>query len=461
MDGTRFLVWATLIGLAAMAVATAAVSDDRIRPHAANPRYWQYRGKPVLLLGGTSEDNLFQVEGLEAQLDLLESVGGNYVRNTMSSRDPGNVWPFRRGEDGRYDLNQLDPVYFDRFERLVRLANERHIIVQIEMWDRFDFARDPWRENPYRPANNLNYTTETSGLKNDYPRHPGTNDNPFFRSVPERDNNELILGFQQKQVDRLLEISFKYPNVLYCMDNETAAHPAWGAYWSGYIEQKAVEAGVEVQTTEMWDAWDLRSGQHRNTLDHPERYSFADVSQNNHKRGQTHWDNFQWARGYVAENPRPLNHVKIYGADGGKFGNTRDAVERFWRCILGGGASARFHRPSAGIGLSETAQANLKSARLFLDAFDLFLASPDAQGQTLADAGPNEAYVSCVDGKQYAVYFPNGGAVRLALPKGMWRFRWLDIADSRWRDPETLEASDGALLSTPAEGHWIALVTAD
>ncbi len=42
---------------------------DRIQPYPQNPFYWQYKGKPVLLLGGSVEDNLFQIPDLEAHLD--------------------------------------------------------------------------------------------------------------------------------------------------------------------------------------------------------------------------------------------------------------------------------------------------------------------------------------------------------------------------------------------------------
>ncbi|TVS20647.1 MAG: hypothetical protein EA424_02935 [Planctomycetaceae bacterium] len=64
----------------------------RIQPWSQDGRYWQYKGRPVLLLGGSDQGNLFNhpnigSNGLEAHLDLLVSVGGNYLRNTMSSRD--------------------------------------------------------------------------------------------------------------------------------------------------------------------------------------------------------------------------------------------------------------------------------------------------------------------------------------------------------------------------------------
>ncbi len=138
---------------------------DRIQPYIENPFYWQYQDKPVLLLGGSREDNLFQIPDLEAHLDLLASVGGNYIRCTMSSRDEGDVWPYMLDTvSGMYDLNQSNKEYWRRFENALALTAARNIILQIELWDRFDFARAPWQQNPYNPKNNVNYTAETVGI---------------------------------------------------------------------------------------------------------------------------------------------------------------------------------------------------------------------------------------------------------------------------------------------------------
>ncbi len=135
-------------------------TSDRIQPYLHNPFYWQYKGMPILLLGGSVEDNLFQIAGIEAHLDLLHRVGGNYVRCTMSSRDEGDIWPFERDPvTGLYDLEQPGQVYWDRFEHFLALCAERDIILQIELWDRFDFARAPWQDNPYNPKNNRNGVT--------------------------------------------------------------------------------------------------------------------------------------------------------------------------------------------------------------------------------------------------------------------------------------------------------------
>ena len=243
--------------------------------------------------------------------------------------------------------------------------------MQIEVWATFDYYRDHWAANPFNPVNNVNYTLETSKLPARVDSHPTQHRNDFFRSVPGAKNLDVVLPFQERFVEKLLSHSLKYNHVLYCMDNETSVTPKWGAYWSDFIRKKAAEQGKTVETTEMWDPWDLAHPMHNATFDHPETYSFVDISQNNHQRGQTHYDNALAQRRRLAERPRPMNNVKIYGADGGRFGNTRDGIERFWRGIFAGCAAVRFHRPDSGIGISDTALRMIRSAREVTDAVDV------------------------------------------------------------------------------------------
>lgn len=446
------------------AVAPAAPPDrdtrnaQCLKPAAANPFYWEYNGAPVVLLGGSVEDNLFQIPDLEAHLDLLKASGGNYIRNTLSSRDEGNVWMFHQNEDGKYDLERLNDEYYARLERLLELCLARDIVIQYELWDRFDYAMKYWEKNPFRPANNINYTEEASGLLNDYPDHPGSNKNRFFRSEPAEENNALILKYQQKHIDRVLALSLPYPNVLYCMDNETGANPEWGAYWSGYVKAKAVEMGVVAQTTEMWDDWNLQAERHRSTLDHPEIYSFVDMSQNNHNNGSEHWGNLLWVRDYLKEAPRPINHVKCYGADGGRFGSSQNGEARFWRSLLGGAASIRFHRPDSGLGLSERAQANLKSARMFVEAFDLVGAEPKPYGYNMVGADTTSVYLTLNRAGQQAYYFPEGGEVTsmVANCAGGTVLRWLDIEKSQWLEPAPAGGLT-QLLQAPDARPWIVI----
>jgi len=298
--------------LSVLASATYAQAK-RIEIYSANPAYWQYAGKPILLIGGSKDDNLFQIPALKEHLDLLKSVGGNYVRNTMSSRDPGNVWQFRK-VNGKYDMEKWNDEYWKRFENFLRLTQERDIIVQIEVWATFDYYRDIWDVNPFNPKNNVNYTAKQTGLPEKVNTHPTRTENNFFWSVPAERNRKIVLKYQQRFVDKLLSYSLKFGNVLYCMDNETSVTPEWGKYWSQFIKSKAKAAGVSVHTTEMWDPWDLAHKMHSATFDHPETYSFVDISQNNHQKKQAHWDNAQRQRARIANNIRPLTEPTPAGS---------------------------------------------------------------------------------------------------------------------------------------------------
>jgi hypothetical protein len=422
-----------------------------LQPADENPRYWAYRGEPVLLLGGSKEDNLFQSPDLEQHLDQLQSVGGNYVRNTMSSRDDGNVWPFKKTEAG-YDLEQWNDEYWNRFERFLAHTAERKIVVQIEVWATFDFYQDRWDRNPFNPKININYSKEESGLPTVVKSHPLGLENNFFWSIPNERNQENVLKFQRRFVDKMLSYSLNHDHVLYCMDNETAVTPEWGRYWSTFVRSRATEQNKKVHTTEMWDPWNLDDAKHKNTFDHPETYSFVDISQNNHQKGQRHWDNAQKQRARIVAAPRPLNNVKIYGADGGAFGDDRDAMERFWRNIMGGLASSRFHRPHHGLGLNEKARANIRSLRMLTDEMTFYRCEP--QNDLLSDRDDNEAYCFGNPGSEYAVYFPRGGSVALdasATKKKALTVRWLDIMTSTWSEPTRVESGVVPLDPKPSD----------
>lgn len=477
----RYLFWVAfcLLGIGVSAAPAWGQSErDPIRPYADNPYYWEYKGEPVLLLGGSWQDNLFNHPSrLENHLDILQEMGGNYVRNTMSSRNEGNVWPFAKAEGGLYDLEEWNEEYWDRLERFLQLTYERDIIVQIEIWDPWDFFVDHqtqggWSHNPFNPENNVTYMAESSGLPTEVEYEPGPSpsEHAFFRTVPDLQDNEEVRRYQEAYVDRLLEITFQYPHVLYCMNNETGEKLAWGDFWLRYVREKAKAAGKEIYTTDMRRNEDLRAEDHAFIYDQPGRYTFLDVSQNNTRQDQTHYDRLMHVRERIATEPRPINNVKIYTFNGGPI----ESTERFWRNVFAGAASSRFHRPhplehpdehltehGAGIGLSPRAQAHIRSARLLTEELGVFTSTP--RNDLLRDRADNEAYMLADPGRAYAVYFPTGGAVTADLSKadGELKVRWLNLERSTWTDPGTLSASEAVKLEAPGKGAWAVLIQAE
>jgi len=345
---------------------------DRIKPYRDNPKYWQYKGEPILLLGGSKTDHIFLAEDLKEHLDEIAGVGANYVRNTMSQREAVELKAHKRLADGKFDLKQWNPLYWQKFANCLKWCRERDIIIQIEVWDRFDYAQDLWLHSPWRPYNNVNYTSEQSGLANNYPAPAYRDRQPFFHAIGGmRGYNrklDLIRKYQEEFVAKMLSYSLEYPNVLYCMNNETSTAPQWGRYWMKFIRDKAAEKGVEVYVTDMFDdGWKPQSsGKIRQAFDNPEIYPFIDISQVNSRTfHEDHWKNLLWLIEQRKKHPRPLNHTKIYSDGQTKWGSgtPKDGIERFWRNLIAGSASCRFHRPTGGIGLNDVSKACIRAGR--------------------------------------------------------------------------------------------------
>ena len=191
----------------AVCVATLACTVQAIEPYSENNWYWQHDWgagtKPVMLIGASGDDNPFQWAGaefdralierldlldwqpgknvLDCHLDLLASVGGNWIRNALFSRfsysrtndsypvDYQQAWEFVKDDDGKYDLARFNEEYFDRLEYFLEATRRRRIFVGLEFAD-----YQQWSLDPFNPANNKNYTWEDcTGLCKVYSTHDG------------------------------------------------------------------------------------------------------------------------------------------------------------------------------------------------------------------------------------------------------------------------------------------------
>lgn len=435
-------------------------STTGIRPWSENAAYWEYKGEPVLLLGATDDDNLFQKGNLKSHLDSLHAMGGNYIRNTMSDRDPENLRAFARNEQGTYDLNAWNDGYWRQMDSLLLWTAQRGILVQIEIWDRFDHSRQEWLSDPYHPANNSNYTYETVKLDSLYPNHPGANEQPFFYTVPALDDNPELLRYQESFVRKLLSHTLAYDHVLYCIDNETKGEDEWALYWAEFLKDEAGDK--EIMITQMWDDWDITSDMHRRTLDRPGIYSYIDMSQNSHNTGQQNWDNARFIFEYIQSDPRPVNSTKIYGNTTSPWTNRgiddTHAVETFYRNIIGGFASSRFHRPPAGLGLSAPSIQAITSLRKLEEKVKLWEVS--ARMDLLSERAENEAYCAAREGEKYLIYFPGKGEVMLDLSNltGSAVVYWLSLTDAEWLPSTEISVGGKINLKTPVAAGSIAVV---
>jgi hypothetical protein len=445
-----FLIWSTAV----------QSQETGIRPYTGNPSYWEFKNRPVLLIGGSDNDNLFQSDNVYAELDKIKAAGGNYIRCTLSCSDPGDEWPFWRS-GLRFNLNKFNPEFWKSLDAFFKLTAEREIIVQLEIWDFHDFTAI-WDRNPWNPVINNVFTTENTKLKEHYINSQSLK-HDFFFSVPKLNNDELLLRYQKMFVDQLLSISFNYNHILYCITNEIFPQysPEWGWFWARYLKDKAAQAGVTIQVTELYQDEDITQKQHLNAQQHPEIYSFIEASPNSRVVGEKHWERLQKVRAAIVQNPRPVNNVKIYGGSlGGWTGGPEHGIQRFWRNLIGGAASARFHQPPEGIGISDRALAHIKSARMLVNEYNFFTSKPDVDFSMLQERKSDEAFLASNAEKDVVVYFPDGGQVVVDFTNftGAYTLKWLNLEGANWYSEVEIQGEKIMELTTPFAGEWVAML---
>ncbi|MDT8300559.1 MAG: hypothetical protein RQ760_03680 [Sedimentisphaerales bacterium] len=487
--------------------------ENRIKPYDQNPIYWQYKEKPVVLIGGSFQDNPFQWAGinqtaLQNHLDILKNCGGNYIRNTISARRSGGAstyplsiegmaWAFHKQMDGRFDLETGNDEYLSRLITFLSECQTRNIIVQLEFMDAQDTA---WEENPWHPQNNINLDGYNPGwVKKSLYHLDGVHD-PKLGEI------------QRKWIQRVLDITLRYDNILYQISNENGADYEWSDYWAHFIRDIADQNGKLISITDSrryhnpsyyektFQNWEHKENRHPVTAmrnDAP-LYNFLDISQNGGNVGDTHYENLIWYRNQVlAHHPRPINHTKLYSFiwPTGMFwgwdknynyspGEREDrAGWRMWRTIFGGAAGVRFHRNESedsasgytngdfdwGIGLNPLAQTHIKSMRMFLDEVNIFTMEP-RNDLIIDERQMDESFVLAEMGKQYAIYFTYDQSslsgskdcdnqVVMTLPKGTYSQKWLDILDNSWMQKPNITSSGTLTINTANKKHMLVLLT--
>ncbi len=497
--------WRSVLRIFLGLLITLTWSNSTFAQIAIDGRYWKYDGQRVLLLGGWNHghnpfidhdtDNDKDNKGVSTAaqiknaMDELVAAGGNYLRCVL---DPGMAagiqgFDFCANTGTQYDLNTMTGPFWTRLEMFIAEANNRNVIVQIELWDRFDLIDGSWGSwpvSPWNPKNNINYTRESSGLATSY---RSFSDHPFIQGVPghpkyenasgsRKQKYDLVRSFQDKFVNRLLSITLGYNNVLYCMNNETHEDPAWGQYWMNFIEGKARAQGKSVSTTDMFnDVYRAESSRGLTyQLSHRGKYGYVDASQANSRHAdEAHWNKVKWMADAARDTDPPylLHMTKIYGNDIAldskpwsrfKPGDTDNAIEEWWRNLIAGVAGVRFHRPTSGIGLYAAAKNCIIATRKTETKVKFWDVEPRLD--LLTDRQLDEAYLAADPGKAYILYFTKngGGSVGLKLdsyPDTTFGLRWVNIGTGNWGSTATISGGSTVTINRPnGSSHWVATI---
>lgn len=145
--------------------------------HPENPRYFLFRGKPLVLVSATEHYGSVINRPFDFRKYLDDAARRKMTmtrtfllfREQQSSRNPSSpckpespdyIAPFPRtgpakAMDGEpiYDLDQWNPEYFDRLHQFLEYASAKGIVVELTVFSN-TYAEGVWALNPFRARNN-------------------------------------------------------------------------------------------------------------------------------------------------------------------------------------------------------------------------------------------------------------------------------------------------------------------
>lgn len=444
---TRIASTALMLIAALLIAGSARAVAEPIRLHPENPRYFQWRGKPTVII--TSGEHYGAVLNLDFDyrryLDTLakeklngtrlwsgayRETGGDFgiAGNTLDPAPGRFISPWARSDqpgnaDGgnKFDLTRWDDAFFNRLKDFVGYAGKKGVVVEVNLFCPM-YRESMWTMCPMNARNNVN------GLGNITRLDPLT-----------LDKSGGLLAVQEAMVRKFATELRDYDNVTFEIVNEPyATKPPVPVDWQQHMTD-VLAGAMKGWPQPFLISWNIANGSAKVANPHPEVSFF----------------NFHYATppDTVALN-WPLN--KPIGDNETGFLGTRDTPYRAeaWDFILAGGALFNHLDFSFTVGHEDgtyqypakqpgggnpTLRQQFRILRDFIHEFDFVRMKPDnavIKGGVPA-AGTARALVE--PGKAYAIYIRLAAAksklppqtsastaLQVALPEGRWRAEWLD-----------------------------------
>jgi hypothetical protein len=461
----------------------STVNAQPLRLHPGNPHYFEYRGKPAVLI--TSAEHYGAVLNgafnYVRYLDTLRDDGMNLTRifagvyrerpedfgianNTLAPMPAVFVSPFARSEtlgalDGlnKFDLTQWNAAWIERLRDFVSQAARRGIVVEVTLFCVF-YRDHMWEASPLNPRNNV------QGIAEGIPRtevltlkHPA------------------MVKLQEAFVRKVIETLNEFDNVFFEICNEpyvTNVPDDWQRHIARTIS--AVEAGL------------------------PKRHLIAQNIANNGKKIVDPDPNVSVFHFHYARPPSTVGENyglnKVIGLDETGFDGTADFIYRIqaWDFLLAGGAyynnldysfapgheDGSFAYPGTQPGGgSRNLRRQLAILSRFFQDLDFVTMSPAAN--LITRGVPEEASARALgnrSGSQYAVYLHHGRVLAdhqpryvvntrrrtvtlaLSLPAGNWHARWWNPQTGKIDKSEEFSHAGGErMVSSPEYTMDVAL----
>jgi len=456
------------------------VKQDVISLHPENPNYFQYKGKPTILV--TSGEHYGAVMNadfnFQKYLATLHSAGLNYTRiflgpyselgdnlfgitnNTMNPKPESWLTPWvKNSESGKYDLTQWNEVFFNRLKAFINEADQKGIIVEISLFTSY-YTNHQWSTSPFNPKNNV------QGF-----------DSISFKQVNSI-NNGTLMQIQEKYVRKVVQEVNGFGNLFFEVQNEP---------WSDnpqLVEQIAEpdslthpqnwQSKVEMARQESLD-WQRRIAgfvvDEESRL--PNQHLIAQNISNNRGKIENPDPNisiFNFHYAYPEAASQNLHLNKVVGLDETGFMPHTDFIYRSqaWKFMLAGGALYNNLDYSFTVGTEDGTHAidagtpgwghpeyrkQLKIMKDFLESLDFIRMKPDNSILKETQGNIADFQVLAEPGKQYAIYLEKtkGASIELAIPNGEYTADWIDPMTGATVKTEKLSSENNTILVTYPE----------
>jgi hypothetical protein len=181
----------------------------------------------------------------------IKNYGGNFTRLFCIDTWTSSVFPWVRSADGKFDLNQLNPEYFENLRNLVKSFHSKGIVVMLDVFDNVALWDTPsgltWRRHPFNAANGGPIQNPRDGRPEFY--------------IP----NSYIRSIQEIYIRHLVNSLREYKNVIFevCNEYNMGGGPAWHNWVSDVIKSEnntvLVSASIETDRFGYFDVWSYKN----------------------------------------------------------------------------------------------------------------------------------------------------------------------------------------------------------
>jgi hypothetical protein len=479
--------------LSALALASLAATTgwcgEPVRVHPKNPRYFEWRGKPFVVI--SSGEHYGAVLNLDFDniryLDALQRDGMNYTRvftgayvepagafgitrNNLAPARGRFLAPWARSDTpgyalggNKFDFDRWDPNHLARLKAYLSAAAERGIVVELTLFSS-TYGDKQWAVSPFNPANNVSATDCTD-----------------WRKLHTLDNGN-VLERQRALVRYLARELNGFDNLIYEIQNEPwSDNHDFGEWINPYWRQKSSYPNRVELTRPNSIAWQTEITRTFREAENglPFRHvlvqnvaNFRLAIRPADLAGDVGAVNFHYAYPEAAARNERLGMPVCCDETG--FIGPDDAPYRreAWEFLMSGGASFNNLDYSFTVGREDGSDAqpespgadsrnlrkHLRVLAEFLNRFDLTRLQPHRD--TVVRSPGVVAYCMAIPGAQYGIYLSGRAPTDLALdlPAGAYRAEWINVIDGAIVRSEDITHSGGICqLASPEFDQEIAL----